>query len=64
MSGWTREELAGMLGVSVETVYEWEAGKEPVPNAYAACMAALFGVKVPFLLGREHRWSVHSERVA
>lgn len=49
-NGMTMDELAGHLGVTRKTIYNWmNAGK--IPQKKLAAMAALFNVSADYLLG-------------
>jgi transcriptional regulator with XRE-family HTH domain len=44
--GWTREQLAYTLGLSVATVYKWEAGTSEPRSSTLRALAELFGVSM------------------
>ena len=49
----TQRQLAECLGVAPSFVGRMERGSERVPERHRHAMAALFGVSVAYLLGRE-----------
>ena len=42
--GWSRKELADLLGVSVQSVHYWEAGLKLPTIRHVRTMAGVFGV--------------------
>ncbi len=50
--GMSLERLAGELGVSRKTVYNWER-KGKIPQSALERMTVIFGCSVDYLLGRE-----------
>lgn len=52
--GYTVEELADMVGVSRQIIYDWEKGKS-YPNVFNALkLAKIFGVSVADLIGGQY----------
>lgn len=49
----SQEKLAHMVGVGRTTVTMWETGKNEPDNATLMKLAALFGVSVDYILGRD-----------
>ena len=56
VSGMTREEVAGKLGLSLETYDKYESGAEDLPFSFIHNCALLFGVELTDLL---EGWSAH-----
>ena len=56
VSGFTREELAEKLGLSVEMYNRYESGAEDLPFSFIHNCALLFGVELTDLL---EGWSAH-----
>jgi transcriptional regulator with XRE-family HTH domain len=57
--GWTQTELAEQVGVSLNTVQNWERGTEPRPK-HRAKLAEVFGIDGLQLLTEMERW--HAEQ--
>jgi len=56
VSGYTREEMAQKLGLSLETYDKYESGNEDLPFSFIHNCAVLFGVELTDLL---EGWSAH-----
>ncbi len=48
--GWTKEELAKKLGISVKTYYNWITEETDVPSTALVLMSHLFGTDIDYLL--------------
>ena len=48
--GWTKEETAKKLGVSLKTYYNWINEETDVPSSALLRMSQIFGTKVDYLL--------------
>lgn len=48
--GWTKEELAKRLGVSIKTYYNWINEETDVPSTALVRMARMFGTNIDYLL--------------
>ncbi len=48
--GWTKEELAKKLGISIKTYYNWINEETDVPSTALVRMARMFGTDVDYLL--------------
>lgn len=48
--GWTKEELAKRLGVSIKTYYNWINEETDVPSTALVSMARMFGTNIDYLL--------------
>ena len=51
----SREKLAGALGVTILTVYEWEAGMSRVGAARLSEVAKILGVSPGYFFADMHR---------
>ena len=60
-NGWSQEDLAGMLGVSRQSVSKWESAQSMPDLNRILQMAELFGVSTDFLLKEEMEESGFSE---
>lgn len=56
LKGWTQGDLAGQLGVSLNTVQRWEKGAQPRPRHFAALAEAL-GINTLQLQTALDEWS-------
>lgn len=54
--GWSREWLAGELGVAPSTVYHWELGYAVVPHSAVLAIQALASGMVPRLSAKGSAW--------
>ena len=50
--GMTQTELANELGVSQQSILDYENGKRKMPSDFLASAASLFGCSVDYLLDR------------
>lgn len=50
--GWTREQLAEVLGVEVETLWRYEAGRLPISVATLYLLSERLDVRIERLIGR------------
>ncbi|MEW4411566.1 helix-turn-helix transcriptional regulator [Clostridium sp. AN503] len=48
--GWTKEELAKKLGISIKTYYNWINEETDVPSTALVKMSRMFGTDVDYLL--------------
>lgn len=48
--GWTKEELAKKLGISIKTYYNWVNEETDVPSSALMKMAKMFGTSTDYLL--------------
>lgn len=48
--GWTKEETAKRLGVSLKTYYNWINEETDVPSSTLLRMSQIFGTNVDYLL--------------
>ena len=48
--GWTKEETAKKLGVSLKTYYNWINEETDVPSSALLRMSQIFGTNVDYLL--------------
>lgn len=53
-NGFTKEDLATMVGVSTKTYSNWIRGINPIPSTALIKMADIFNVKIDYLLGRNN----------
>lgn len=51
-AGMTRTSMAKTLGVSPDTVKNWQNGRTEIPVSKIVAMADLFSVSTDYLLGR------------
>lgn len=58
--GFTKEELAARIGVSVKTYYNWINGTNPIPSTALIKMADIFKTDIDYLLGRNKDRSIRS----
>lgn len=54
-AGYTQQELAEKLGVSVRTITNWEAGDRSPSLEALVTLAKILGVSTDYLLGNETR---------
>lgn len=52
-AGWSRQFVADRVGVSRQTVWDWETGRKIPAADKAVKLAKLFGVTVEYLMGGE-----------
>jgi transcriptional regulator with XRE-family HTH domain len=50
--GWTREKLAEAIGVEVETLWRYEAGRLPISVAMLDKLADLLDIRIERLVGK------------
>lgn len=48
--GWTKEDLARKLGISLKTYYNWVNEETDVPSSKLIEMSKMFGVDIDYLL--------------
>lgn len=48
--GWTKEELARKLGISIKTYYNWVNEETDVPSTALVKMSRMFGTDIDYLL--------------
>lgn len=48
--GWTKDELAKKLGISIKTYYNWINEETDVPSTALVRMSRMFGTDVDYLL--------------
>ena len=51
-AGMTKQALATEIGVSPDTMKNWQTGKNEIPASKIVAMADLFKVSTDYLLGR------------
>ena len=54
-NGYSKEQLAQLIGVTTKTYYNWISGAYPIPSNALIKMADMFDVTTDYLLGRERR---------
>lgn len=47
----SKDELAGLLGVSRRTIQNWQNGSTEVPLSKLVCLSKAWGASVDYLLG-------------
>lgn len=61
--GYSREELAKHLGVSLSTYYNWMAGRTAIPSTALKKMAEIFGANIDYLLAERDQAEPEKEVV-
>ena len=51
-SGMTKAEMAATIGVTTDTVKNWQNGRTEIPASKIVALADVFGVTTDYLLGR------------
>ena len=51
-SGMTKTKMAEAIGVTADTVKNWQNGRTEIPASKLVSLADLFGVTTDYLLGR------------
>lgn len=52
-NGYSKEQLAQLIGVTTKTYYNWISEEYPIPSNALIKMADMFDVTTDYLLGRE-----------
>lgn len=53
-NGFTKEETAAKIGVSLKTYYNWLNGVNPIPSTALMKMACIFNRDIDYLLANEN----------